>query len=68
MANNKKSLFKFNFIGGGFNQVYAWDKEQVVEASRRHLGRWADRIDMGSIQLVKPEDEESYYKSLPLMD
>lgn len=63
-----KSLFKFNFIGGGINQVHAHSKDDVVEASRRHLGSWADKIDISSIQLVKPEDENAYYKSLPLMD
>ena len=60
----KQKLYTFNFISGGFNQVYAGSiVAAAVKADMEfgHLG-----IIAKSFKLVT--DEKAYYDSFPLMD
>ena len=65
-AQGPKGLFAFNFIGGGFNQVYGVDKVDAIKNAQAEFPSLAAEIDFLSFRFVR--DEDAYYSNLPFMN
>lgn len=65
----QRVLWAFNFVGGGFNQVYATTLDAAIAEANIEFGSTGLKIDKGSFRAIRTrEGENQYYASLPLMD
>lgn len=62
-----EALYTFNFVGGGFNQVWAHNKRQAFERARKAFGNFSPNIGTFK-RLSTATAQAAYWKSLPLID
>jgi len=67
-ANGRTRLYAFNWIGGGFNQVYARSERDAIKLANEHFGGGTAnlRVDEPSVRLVR--DPRAYYDNMPSID
>ena len=59
----KKRLYTWAWIGGGYNQTYAYHEETAIEEANSYTGL---EPNMSSFKLER--NPEAYWDNLPLMD
>lgn len=71
-ANTKvqpQILWTFNFVGEGFNQVYASNRQEAVLKAKAEFPTLANKIDAKSFRAIRSQKAQNeYYASFPLMD
>jgi hypothetical protein len=73
-ATGRTKHFAFNWIGGGYNDVYARDKEDAIIVAEEWVNTPCEdgytradlRVDDKSVYEIS--DEKAYQKSLPYWD
>jgi len=71
MKYKGKNLYKWNWVGGGYNQVRADSKREAMKRARA-IGRPAEgssrilKVDEKS--LVRVKNEKSFWDNYPLFD
>ncbi len=70
MKSQRKKLYKFNWQGEGFNQVWAVNKREARKLMNKMGKSDGSRVELvpvqESLKLVK--DVEAYWRWMPLMD
>ena len=64
----RTTLFTFNFIPEGFNQVYARDKQDAIEVAVDSFEDDGSTLVVNRESFREVKDVQSYYNSFPLMD
>jgi hypothetical protein len=56
----KKQLYTWNWIGGGYNQTYAFNKTEALMEAKRI---WpSGQVDPSSIRVLNDKEAEKYWK------
>ena len=64
----RTTLFTFNFIPEGFNQVYARDEQDAIEVAVDSFEGDDSTLVVNRESFREVKDVQSYYNSFPLMD
>ena len=64
----RTTLFTFNFIPEGFNQVYARDKEDAIEVAVDSFEGDDSTLKVNRKSFREVKDVNSYYNNFPMMD
>ena len=67
-ATGRATLFTFNFIPEGFNQVYARDKEDAIEVAVDSFEGDDSTLKVNRKSFREVKDVNSYYNNFPMMD
>ena len=67
-AGGRATLFTFNFIPEGFNQVYARDKQDAIEVAVDSFEGDDTPLKVNRESFREVKDVQAYYNSFPLMD
>ena len=67
-AGGRATLFTFNFIPEGFNQVYARDKEDAIEVAVDSFEGDDSTLKVNRESFREVKDVNSYYNNFPMMD
>ena len=67
-TNMRAILFTFNFVGGGFNQVYARDKQDAIEVAVDSFEGDDTPLKVNRESFREVKDVNSYYNNFPMMD
>jgi hypothetical protein len=67
-AVGRATLFTFNFIPEGFNQVYARDKEDAIEVAVDSFEGDDSTLKVNRESFREVKDVNSYYNNFPMMD
>lgn len=60
-----KSLYTFNWIGGGYNQVYA---SNIAEARKQIAKEFSGNLKTVGLKRQSKAGEARYWKNFPLFD
>lgn len=60
-----KKLYAWNWIGGGFNDVFATSKKEALKLA--HAGGTL-KVDMKTFRRVKKADWNKYFDAIPFFD
>ena len=64
----RTTLFTFNFIPEGFNQVYARDKEDAIEVAVDSFEGDDSTLKVNRESFREVKDVQAYYNNFPMMD
>jgi len=64
MAERKKALYTWLWIGGGYNQHYAYTKKEAM----KYAAASSLKVDISSFKRNNAAQEKSYWDNFPLMD
>jgi len=64
--SSTKSLWKFNWIGGGYNQVYANTKKAALAEIESRFGTC--NLKLNPSTLTKVKDERAFWANYPRFD
>ena len=64
----RTTLFTFNFIPEGFNQVYARDEQDAIEVAVDSFEGDDSTLVVNRDTVREVKDVQAYYNSFPLMD
>jgi hypothetical protein len=67
-AGGRATLFTFNFIPEGFNQVYARDKQDAIEVAVDSFEGDDSTLKVNRESFREVKDVNSYYNNFPMMD
>ena len=67
-AVGRATLFTFNFIPEGFNQVYARDKEDAIEVAVDSFEGDDSTLVVNRESFREVKNVNSYYNNFPMMD
>ena len=67
-AGGRATLFTFNFIPEGFNQVYARDKEDAIEVAVDSFEGDDSTLKVNRESFREVKDVNAYYNNFPMMD
>ena len=67
LENNRTKFYAFNWIGGGYNQVFARSRRDAIKLANEHFGGGTAnlRVDEPSVRRTDPT---TYYDNMPSMD
>ena len=67
-AGGRATLFTFNFIPEGFNQVYARDKQDAIEIAVDSFEGDDSTLKVNRESFREVKDVNAYYNNFPMMD
>ena len=67
-AVGRATLFTFNFIPEGFNQVYARDEQDAIEVAVDSFEGDDSTLVVNRESFREVKDVNSYYNNFPMMD
>ena len=67
-AGGRATLFTFNFIPEGFNQVYARDKQDAIEVAVDSFEGDDSTLKVNRESFREVKDVNAYYNNFPMMD
>jgi hypothetical protein len=65
--NNRTKFYAFNWIGGGYNQVYARSKKDAIKVANEHFGGGTANLRVEESSVYKT-DSKTYYDNMPYFD
>ena len=65
--NNRTKFYAFNWIGGGYNQVYARSKKDAIKLANEHFGGGTANLRVDESSVYKT-DSKTYYANMPYFD
>ena len=66
-SEGRNTHYSFNWLGGGYNNVWARDKKDAIFLANTWFGSNTDLVVLES-SVTEITDEEAYHASLPLWD
>ena len=63
---SKQALWKFNWIGGGYNQVYACTRQEALEVIEEKFSKCGLKVNPRT--LVRVADEKVFWDNYPTFD
>ena len=68
VGQGRTTLFTFNFIPEGFNQVYARDEQDAIEVAVDSFEGDDSTLVVNRESFREVKDVSSYYSNFPMMD
>jgi len=65
MANRKKALYTWNWIGGGYNQHYAYTKKEAMAYANTITSL---KVNLTTVNRCTSTQETEYWNNLPYFD
>lgn len=67
LDTGRTKFYAFNWIGGGYNQVFARSKRDAIKLANEHFGGGTAnlRVDESSVYKTDPK---TYYDNMPSID
>ena len=66
-SSGRTKFYSFNWIGGGYNQVYARNKKDAIEIANAWFGDGPAKLRVRP-DSVYETDARTYYNNLPYFD
>jgi len=64
MTDRRKALYTWNWIGGGYNQHYAFTKKEAM----KYATSGSLKVDLSSFKRTNAAQEKSYWYNFPIFD
>ena len=65
---DRRTLYTFQFDGGGFNQVYAKDKEDAYTLAVESFSNGPARLQVAKCTITEVRNVTAYYNNFPCID
>lgn len=59
-----KTLYAFTFVGGGYNQVYAYTKREAIKKAKQEFNSSTLTVDESSFRRIPAKEVNSYYSGI----
>ena len=67
-AEGRNTFFAFDWVGGGYNNVYARDKYDAIFLANAYFGGGSANLRVREDSVREITDIQSYHNSLPYWD